>query len=174
MTDTMKLNLPGIMAILYTDTIKGNQVCRDDLWAVNTDELNAIHAELARLRVELTALRVCTTCRGGCPDKNHLAVHHLCEECHQENVKAFKRLEAEVESWRVKQTTWQLEADMWRRKFRESESHLSLAEVTALRSERDRLREAVEWALADKETLPWSLFKAELRRRAGVGGGGEG
>jgi len=29
----------------------------------------------------------------------------------------------------------------------------------------EQLRAAVEWALADKEMLPWSLFKAELRRR---------
>lgn len=26
--------------ILYTDTIKGEQVCRDDLWALTTEELN--------------------------------------------------------------------------------------------------------------------------------------
>ena len=26
--------------ILYTDTIKGVQVCRDDMWAVTTEELN--------------------------------------------------------------------------------------------------------------------------------------
>jgi hypothetical protein len=28
--------------ILYTDSIKGEQVCRDDLWAVTTEELNAL------------------------------------------------------------------------------------------------------------------------------------
>jgi hypothetical protein len=28
--------------ILYTDSIKGTQVCRDDLWAVTTEELNAL------------------------------------------------------------------------------------------------------------------------------------
>ncbi len=26
--------------ILYTDTLSGDQVCRDDLWAVTTEELN--------------------------------------------------------------------------------------------------------------------------------------
>jgi hypothetical protein len=28
--------------ILYTDTIKGIQVCRDDMWAVTTEELNKL------------------------------------------------------------------------------------------------------------------------------------
>lgn len=28
--------------VLYTDTVGGNQTCRDDLWAVTTDELNAL------------------------------------------------------------------------------------------------------------------------------------
>lgn len=26
--------------VLYTDTVGGNQTCRDDLWAVTTEELN--------------------------------------------------------------------------------------------------------------------------------------
>lgn len=30
--------------ILYTDSINGEQTCRDDLWAVTTDELNALRA----------------------------------------------------------------------------------------------------------------------------------
>jgi len=57
MNKTMKLNLPALRAVLYTDTIAGNQVCRDDLWAVSTDELNAVHAELATLREENKQLR---------------------------------------------------------------------------------------------------------------------
>ena len=37
--------------------------------------------------------------------------------------------------------------------------------ILAADAELTRLREAIEWALEDKEALPWSLFKAELRRR---------
>lgn len=33
--------------VLYTDTVGGNQTCRDDLWAVTTDELNALHWQAA-------------------------------------------------------------------------------------------------------------------------------
>lgn len=29
--------------VLYTDTLEGRQTCRDDLWAVTTDELNDLH-----------------------------------------------------------------------------------------------------------------------------------
>ena len=33
-------------AILYTDTINGEQVLRDDLWAVTTDELNDVESKI--------------------------------------------------------------------------------------------------------------------------------
>lgn len=37
----------AIRRVLYTDTINGgNQAMRDDLWAVTTDELNALHNAL--------------------------------------------------------------------------------------------------------------------------------
>lgn len=32
--------------ILYTDTVRGKEVHRDDLWAVTTEELNALHQSL--------------------------------------------------------------------------------------------------------------------------------
>ena len=35
--------------LLYTDTIHGDQVMRDDLWVVSTDELNENHNEITRL-----------------------------------------------------------------------------------------------------------------------------
>jgi len=37
-------------ALLYRDTIKGEPVCRYDMWAVSTDELNALHREIIALR----------------------------------------------------------------------------------------------------------------------------
>ena len=46
----LELKLPKYRAVFYTDTVANKQACRDDLWAVSTDELNAIHAELTRLR----------------------------------------------------------------------------------------------------------------------------
>lgn len=36
--------------LLYTDSIKGQQVCRDDMWAVTTEELNKLHEELEALK----------------------------------------------------------------------------------------------------------------------------
>lgn len=30
--------------LLYTDTIRGEQICRDDMWAVTTDELNELNS----------------------------------------------------------------------------------------------------------------------------------
>lgn len=45
--------------ILYTDTVKGRQVCRDDMWAVTTDELNAKEIEIAKLRKLLNGRRDC-------------------------------------------------------------------------------------------------------------------
>lgn len=42
--------------ILYTDTINGQQVLRDDLWAVSTDELNACAELLLNLRALRNAL----------------------------------------------------------------------------------------------------------------------
>lgn len=38
--------------VMYTDTVGGEQTCRDDLWAVTTEELNGVHAELTHLRSE--------------------------------------------------------------------------------------------------------------------------
>ena len=43
---------------------------------------------------------ICDNCKGGCPDKDHPAVHHLCEECHQESVNAFDRVAEEVKRLR--------------------------------------------------------------------------
>ena len=42
--------------ILYTDGLKGEQVCRDDLWAVTTEELNRVQDNLQKLGARLTAL----------------------------------------------------------------------------------------------------------------------
>ena len=45
--------------IIYTDTIRGQQTHRDDLWAVSTDELNAVHSLRERLaRLEWAAKEV--------------------------------------------------------------------------------------------------------------------
>jgi hypothetical protein len=38
--------------VLYTDTVGGVQTCRDDLWAITTDELNALAAPDALAAVE--------------------------------------------------------------------------------------------------------------------------
>jgi hypothetical protein len=46
---TLELKLPEYRAIFYTDELRGKQVCRDDLWAVSTDELNGLHATLKTL-----------------------------------------------------------------------------------------------------------------------------
>lgn len=35
-------------ALLYTDSIGGQQICRDDMWAVTTEELNRLTAEVGR------------------------------------------------------------------------------------------------------------------------------
>lgn len=51
----MTFKLPVIRPLLYTDTIGGNQVCRDDMWALTTEELNGIDAELTRLREAVDA-----------------------------------------------------------------------------------------------------------------------
>lgn len=46
---TMRAKIPP-RPLLYTDTIQGQQVCRDDMWAVTTDELNRMGAfDSARL-----------------------------------------------------------------------------------------------------------------------------
>ncbi len=42
----MLLNVP-CRPVLYTDTVGGEQTCRDDLWAVSTDDLNALREKLA-------------------------------------------------------------------------------------------------------------------------------
>lgn len=39
--------------ILYTDAIGGRQVCRDDMWAVTTEELNSLENSLTQDRVEM-------------------------------------------------------------------------------------------------------------------------
>jgi len=56
---------------------------------------NAVE-ERDHLRIKGEEWEICDNCKGGCPDKDHPAVHHLCEECHQENVKSFKRVEEEA------------------------------------------------------------------------------
>jgi len=39
--------------LLYTDTIQGKQVLRDDMWAITTDELKALEQEaVLRARIE--------------------------------------------------------------------------------------------------------------------------
>lgn len=43
--------------LLYTDSIKGAQVCRDDMWAVTTEELNRQADRIRELESELAALR---------------------------------------------------------------------------------------------------------------------
>jgi hypothetical protein len=43
---TMRAPVPA-RPILYTDTIKGNQCCRDDMWAVTTEELNRLAEQKA-------------------------------------------------------------------------------------------------------------------------------
>lgn len=53
---TMTLKLPTIRPLLYTDTIDGKQVCRDDMWVLTTEELNAADAELTSLRALLEEL----------------------------------------------------------------------------------------------------------------------
>ena len=39
--------------LLYSDSLGGNQVLRDDLWAVSTEELNAVESEVVKLRESL-------------------------------------------------------------------------------------------------------------------------
>ena len=46
--------------IYYTDTINGKQTCRDDLWAITTEELRAIESRLATERSD-------GTCQGASP-----------------------------------------------------------------------------------------------------------
>lgn len=46
----MNMKLPAYRMLLYTDTIGGKQVSRDDMWVLTTNELNKIDAELSRLR----------------------------------------------------------------------------------------------------------------------------
>jgi hypothetical protein len=55
----LELKLPEYRPIFYTDELKGKQVCRDDLWAVSTDELNAIYHRLTLLEkvTEIAAKR---------------------------------------------------------------------------------------------------------------------
>lgn len=40
------------MPILYTDSIKGQQTCRDDLWAITTEDIKAVRDALSRSRGE--------------------------------------------------------------------------------------------------------------------------
>ena len=44
---TLELKLPVYRPLLYTDTLHGDQINRDDMWAVSTDELNALRDRLA-------------------------------------------------------------------------------------------------------------------------------
>lgn len=43
--------------LLYTDSIGGEQVCRDDIWAVTTEELNAANERIRELEAELITAR---------------------------------------------------------------------------------------------------------------------
>lgn len=47
-------------AVLYTDTVGGQQTCRDDLWAVTTDELNDLHkaVQQAKIIADIQAARI--------------------------------------------------------------------------------------------------------------------
>jgi hypothetical protein len=47
---TMNMKLPVTRPLLYTDTIGGEQVLRDDMWALTTEELNAIDAEIIQYK----------------------------------------------------------------------------------------------------------------------------
>jgi len=46
-----------VRVLLYTDSIGGEQVLRDDMWAVTTADLNESHEATAALRAELAAER---------------------------------------------------------------------------------------------------------------------
>ena len=46
---TMNMKLPVIRPLLYTDTIGGSQIGRDDMWVLTTEELNAIDSRIALL-----------------------------------------------------------------------------------------------------------------------------
>ena len=47
---TMNMKLPVIRPLLSTDTIGGDQILRDDMWALTTEELNAIGAEIIQYK----------------------------------------------------------------------------------------------------------------------------
>lgn len=51
MSKTCKSKL-ATRAILYNDTVGGEQVLRDDLWAVSTDELNEIENRINKAYAE--------------------------------------------------------------------------------------------------------------------------
>lgn len=43
--------------LLYTDSIKGQQICRDDMWAVTTEELNQLHEDAMTMALRLLGER---------------------------------------------------------------------------------------------------------------------
>lgn len=72
--------------IYYTDTINARQVCRDDLWAITTDELRALDSFVARARATMVGtdgdLRGCNACSWeGKTDRMCGGVGPLCPEC---------------------------------------------------------------------------------------------
>lgn len=50
---TMRAKIPP-RPLLYTDTVQGQQVCRDDMWAVTTEELNRMRmSDIEKLQASL-------------------------------------------------------------------------------------------------------------------------
>jgi len=46
-------------------------------------------------------MRVCTECRGGCPDKEHPVARRMCQECYDNIVRLpFERVRAEADALR--------------------------------------------------------------------------
>lgn len=41
-----------VQPVLYTDTVKGEQTLRDDLWAISTEQLNYLHSLIDQAKAE--------------------------------------------------------------------------------------------------------------------------
>ena len=71
--------------LLYTDTIQGKQVLRDDMWAVTTDELKALEQDaVLRARIEELehiSMEVVEPCEPDCDDVRH-ALHEGSLKAH--------------------------------------------------------------------------------------------
>lgn len=53
----MEMKLPVYRMLLYTDTLAGIQVSRDDLWVLTTEELNQIEERINQLECQKKALQ---------------------------------------------------------------------------------------------------------------------